>query len=162
MQQPIDTIVRDSREKRMLTSPQRTLGQMIALLEAMPRTSTDHRGTEWPKRVWFDFGRTYPVDLTSWRGSYAELALTFDYSGGIISRPGGPRTASEYPTADQLLEKLKAAVGATFQGYKGGGFIMSEDTPVWVAQRGDSGNTGVVGIRDPGYEVVIDTAWCEF
>lgn len=161
MQIWIDRMIETAREKRMQDSPQITLGEMIRRLEAIPPTY-ESGGAQHPKRVWFDFGRTYPVELQSWRGSYAELALTFDYDGRISRRYSEPWASPEYPTAEQVLAMLRNAVGNTFTGYKGGDFTMDESTPIWVANYGDSGNTGVVGVRDLKWEIVIDTAWCEF
>lgn len=56
---------------------------------------------------------------------------------------------------------LRSAVGAAFEGYKGGVFTMSRHTPVWVANYGNAGNTAVVGVRDLGYLVIIETAYVE-
>ena len=129
-----------------------TLGELIAALEALPLTFRT-RNTEHPKLIYFDFGRARPGRLESYRGSYAELSLTFRSDG-----------RSPYPTAVELLEMLRAATapGRTLAGYKGGEYRMMTDTPVWVAQWGESGYTAVVGVRDLGMEIVIDTAWCEF
>lgn len=152
MQQWIDTFVQSRRIDRMRGSPQLTLGQIIDRLESMPMTY-ESRGKTEPKFVWFAFGQTQPSDVMSWRGSYAELAISFVYDRHSLT--------SGMPAAT-LLQKLRDAVGATFTGYKGGDYVMESGTPVWVANYGDSGNTGIVGVRDMDYEIVIDTAWCEF
>lgn len=158
----VKSVIRAGRVHRMANSPQLTLGELIGRLEQIPPTFTNHRSVVETKRVWFDFGRTYPEQLASWRGSYAELSITFDYEGRITHQCGRPWTDPEYMPADRFLAMLRAAVGQTFQGYKGGDFTMAEDTPVWVANYGDTGNTGIVGVSDMGYEIVIETAWCEF
>jgi hypothetical protein len=50
----------------------------------------------------------------SWRGSYDELAFE----------------PVENTTVGQMLEDAKSAVGATYEGWKGGEFLMTLDTPV--------------------------------
>ena len=37
-----------------------------------------------------------------------------------------------------MLEHAKSALGATFQGYKGGDFTMNEYTDCWIAEYGTS------------------------
>lgn len=59
----------------------------------------------------------------SYRGDYSELAfeLVRDIPVGV------------------MLEKAKSAMGATYQGYKGGLYKMGEYTSVNLAEYGDSG-----------------------
>ena len=67
-----------------------------------------------------------PVGLgraISWRGVYAELA--FEPKAGA--------------TAGDVLKEARAAVGSTFEGYKGGEYVMDEDTLCHVDAYGDSG-----------------------
>lgn len=161
MQIWIDNLMKAERAKTLRTSPQITLGELIRRLEAIPPTYEGRAEVE-PKRVWFDFAGTYPVELQSWRGAYRELAITFDYEGRVAHRCNETSSSPKYPTAEAFLAMLRAAVGATLTGYKGGDFTMDEQTPVWVANHGDCGNTGVVGVKDTGYSVVIETGWCEF
>lgn len=148
-QKDIEALIANARTERMKTSRQLTLGDLIQQLEGLPLTF-DYNGKPHPKRVYFDFACTYPRRLDSWRGAYSELAITFAVGGGPA------------PSAPDFLAMLKGAIGATFPGYKGGEYTMGEDTPVWIANYGYSGNTGVVGVRDWDYQIVIDTAWCEF
>lgn len=148
------------RAEEMETSEQLTLGEMIRKLEAISLTYEDHTGETQPKLVWFDFAQTYPCQLSSWRGSYCELAIEFDYNGRLGGRPRPDE--AHHMEAPRLLAMLRSAIGATFTGYKGGDFVMGETTPVWVANYGDSGNTGVVGIRDDPCEIVIETGWCDY
>lgn len=61
--------------------------------------------------------------------------------------------------AHALRDDHLAKIGKTFTGYKGGDFEMSRRTPVWVANYGNAGNTGIVGIHDDGYSVIILTAY---
>lgn len=68
---------------------------------------------------------TTPVGLVephSYRGYYRDLAF----------EPGES-------TAGAVLEAARAALGATFEGYKGGDYVMGKSTPVWVASYGCCG-----------------------
>ena len=58
--------------------------------------------------------------------TYPELAIGFD--GAIHDRDES--TAREDITVAALLEILRGAVGKTFEGWKGGDFLMSEKTPL--------------------------------
>lgn len=59
----------------------------------------------------------------SYRGYYDELAFE-------------PVTNT---TVGAMLEAAKSALNQTFQGYKGGDYVMDEWTPVWLAQYGHCG-----------------------
>ena len=87
-----------------------------------------------------DSGLTVPLcGPDSYRGYYSDLA--FD--------------RGETPIAE-FVGLCKSAVGTTFEGYKGGYFIMSEDTPLWVAGYGDWG-PALMDVRVENGEVVIVT-----
>lgn len=49
-----------------------------------------------------------------------------------------------FPRGETPIEKFvalcEASVGKVFSGYKGGSFPMHEDTPLWLAEWGDTGN----------------------
>lgn len=60
------------------------------------------------------------VGVDSWRGDYSELAIG-DY--------GKPQAYS----AHELADVLKAAIGKTFEGYKGGDFVMNGCTGVHLS-----------------------------
>lgn len=60
----------------------------------------------------------------SYRGYYIDLA----FEQGEGTRP-----------AADLLAECKAAMGRVFCGYKGGDYVMSALTPVWVANYGCCG-----------------------
>lgn len=137
---------------------QMTLGEMIGAIERLPLTWIDHEGQVHPKDVLFDFSEAAPGHLMSWRGSYDELALTFN----------DPQRDAYYgyaiPTAESFLAMLRDALapGRTFGGWKGGEYQMTTETPVWVAPWGQSSRTAVVGVREAEFnEIIIDTAWCE-
>jgi len=113
------------------------LGELIKKLEAMPQDAN----------VYFDFGRLVPHGVDSYRGYYDHLAIGFG--------DGSPTKVAT------LLKELKAAVGKTFQGYKGGDFRMSEDTPVWVANYGRTSDTTVAEVKHLGWCVVLFTTLIE-
>lgn len=60
----------------------------------------------------------------SYRGYYSDLA--FAPAEGTVK-------------AGELLQSCKAVMGREFSGYKGGDFLMGENTPVWVAHYGSCG-----------------------
>lgn len=138
LQTMIDNALKAERQETLKSSPQLTLGELISKLEKVEKDSVTVR---------FDFEYIRPSGIDSWRGSYEELALSFDLEGSI--------------TVKELLVILKDAVGKTFTGYKGGEFLMSKHTPIWVANYGNSGSTGVVDVIDEKYEVILKTDICE-
>ena len=58
----------------------------------------------------------------SWRGSYDELAFE----------------PAENVTVGEMLRDARAALGATYEGYKGGEFAMGEWTEVHISNFGSS------------------------
>jgi hypothetical protein len=154
MQEYIDNACAAARQKTLADSDQLTLGEIILKLEPIVKDqeiiiSNDNQTEE--ALVVYDFEYLFPTMIDSWRGSYSELALNFS-----CYEDSKPMTVSEF------LELLKKTVGKEFTGYKGGEYIMSKHTPIWVAQCGNSGNTAVVEIVDNGYEVVLITGYREF
>ncbi len=74
--------------------------------------------------------------IASYRGWYDHLAIAWR-----------PLEAGGFVTADLLRDSLKKAVGFTFASYKGGGYTMRADTPVWVDNWGEATSTAIVGIE---------------
>lgn len=72
--------------------------------------------------------------LASWRGSYSELTIC----------EGGTQTLGE------LIADLEAAIGKTFEGYKGGDFTMSRHSLVYADPFGEYIGVCIVGgvVRD--------------
>jgi len=70
----------------------------------------------------------------SYRGYYCDLA--FEASENSVS-------------VGEQLEVCHEAMGKVFEGYKGGDFMMGENTPVWVAYYGDVG-LRLVEVKDDG------------
>lgn len=154
LQTYLNKMLQISRDKSFENSPQITLGELIKQIEEVG-AKREINGED--KTICFDFGYSYPTTLDSWRGSYNELALGYKFTG----RGNYDENFTE-PTAESLLTELKSAIGKVYTGWKGGEFIMNENTPLWVSNPGDACNTGIIGILDKGYELVIITAYCEF
>jgi hypothetical protein len=148
MQTYLDNAMVARREERMKTSDQLTLGEMILKIEPLLKKQPEIKeryGDE--ADVYFDFEYLKPTGIGSWRGIYAELALEFD----------GEKTM----TVIEFHKMLKECIGKTFTGYKGGEFTMGKNTPVWVANYGNAGNTAVIDIVDNEYNVIIMTGYRE-
>lgn len=89
-----------------------TLGELIARL----RQEVDHT-----RRVKVGFHEPH-----SYRGYYEQLA--FELATDV--------------TIAEMLAAAESALGATYQGWKGGDYTMTDYTDVWlVAERGDCGET---------------------
>lgn len=146
---PLRLAVKAMRTEVFQQTPQWTLGQLIDALRNVDASDDCD--------VSFAFGYFVPTTCASWRGSYDEIAI-----GYALNDSGGR------PTLKDFLSHLRSCVGKEFTGWKGGTFTMDVDTPVWVAEPGDSGNTGVIGIRrevganGKAYRVHIRTDYCEF
>ncbi len=111
------------------------LGELIERLEAFPHQDAIVR---------FSDGRK-PYEFHSWRGDYAQLTLSEGY-GNIETFDGVP--SPKWPvTVGELLIKATRAVGAKFQGWKGGDFTMSVDSPVWADEPGCCDCYAIVGWR---------------
>src|ERR1019366_1906545 len=94
------------------------------------------------KHVRFEFAGYAPERLSSYRGYYEDLAIV-------------PNEASI--TVLMFREMLLKAVGETFEGYKGGGFVMHRRSRVWVAPVGTSSGTAITGILNDDYTVWLQT-----
>lgn len=118
---------------------QLNLGEIIDLLEAWPKPEDACR---------FDFGDMEPVDLISYRGSYDQLAITY-------------RDGVDYPnpTVIHVLEMLRAAVGKEFSGYKGGEYVMTAKTPVWIANYSRTSGTFITGCVADHHHFVFRTSY---
>lgn len=65
------------------------------------------------------------TDPHSYRGYYDQLA--FEPKANV--------------TVNQMLTEAKSAIGQTFIGYKGGGFLMMKSTNVWLAEYSCTGES---------------------
>lgn len=80
-------------------------------------------------KVFFDATDTGPTGPHSYRGYYSDLAF----------ESGAPPTVAEFKTT------VNGTIGETYEGYKGGDFVMAGDTPLWSASYGCTGRA-IVGI----------------
>lgn len=110
-----------------------TLGQIIDTLKRKEPT----------EEVRFDFVYFRPTTLRSWRGDYSQLSLGYAHDS--------PKTT----TVAELLAECEAAVGKTFQGWKGGDYTMNERTRVYVGNSGEGAGTAIVDIIDGTYLVLV-------
>lgn len=122
-----------------------TVGELITLLKAVKETT---------RPVVFDKGKYWPTYLDSWRGAYDELAIAYSDSERTLS-------------CHTFLKILRAVIGATRQGYKGGIFRMGKNTPLWVANYGECSawrrnERGVVGMKEKKHVVSILTKKMEY
>lgn len=88
----------------------------------------------------------YPGMPDSYRGYYDDLAFA----------PTG-----EPITCDELLKRCKLALNSTYQGYKGGDFVMSEDTPLWLSAYGINSQIAIVAVEHVGDSLVLKTKQIE-
>jgi hypothetical protein len=82
----------------------------------------------------------YPTDFDSYRGYYCDLALGYTTTRDEIEN---------CLKVSDLLKKAKNCLGKEFIGYKGGEFIMSKDTPLWISNYGEVSDTVIGEIREP-------------
>ena len=97
-------------------TPIKTIGEVILLLERQPRLNI----------VKFDFIPFNPSRLISYRGYYEDICISYEH--------GGPEQTVAF-----MLASFKSALGQEFTGYKGGKFLMTNRTVVWVAPYGECG-----------------------
>lgn len=109
-----------------------TLGKLIDGLREAPSDMS----------VRFDFPDTAPGLADSYRGYYEDLAF---------------EPVTEPRTVEQVLSQAMLAVGNTFTGYKGGDFLMKEDTPLWVSSYGASSGCAIIGLKIDEGGVVLTT-----
>lgn len=154
IQEYLEAATKKMREASFANSSQLTLGELLALLEKIP---TEYGSDKSPVSIEFDFGSAYPTGFSSWRGAYAEVAINYQLSGY-----DGNDVQFDSKDLKDFVTELRETIGKTFTGWKGGDFTMTADTPVWVANGGNVGNTGVVGVRNDDYTVVLQTWYCEY
>ena len=109
-----------------------TLGGLIKQLESLSPTLM----------VKFDWNGGYPYQEMSYRGYYSDLA--FDWRESPVVAVAG------------LLNISRRALGRAYTGYKGGDFVMNEQTPLWAAPYGDTGRA-IMGLEVTENVVVLKT-----
>lgn len=145
-----NAVCKAMRDKSFKDSPQISLGELISEIEKHDLKTNSGE----IKTICFDFGTAIPTKLDSYRGYYDELALGYKLSG--YDNDSGHFDECK---ADEFLKHLKSAIGKEYTGWKGGDYIMNENTPLWVANPGNCGDTIIVGVLDKGYTFIILTAF---
>lgn len=108
-----------------------TLGGLIEALEAAPAKAV----------VTFSDGQR-PREMCSYRGYYSDLAIS---------------CGSKPMTAKGLLSIARAALNAEFTGYKGGEFMMMEETPLWRSEYGHDSGEAIISADVMQGGVVLHT-----
>lgn len=111
-----------------------TLGGLINFLQAGATPSN--------ALVFYDAARNVgPGEEMSYRGYYSDLAFQDD----------------EPPTAQRFLDRCIGALGGAYDGYKGGAFIMGEDTPLWRSEYGVASGIAIIGAEVRDSNIVLKT-----
>lgn len=110
-----------------------TLGELLDWLASLPPDN----------EIVFDFCQFSPGEMNSSRGDYSKLAISW-LNGKTV-------------TAQELLNRYRPMVGATFQGYKGGNYTMDRDTQVWVDEWGSWTGTAITGLDRGEHQSIIRT-----
>ena len=76
--------------------------------------------------------RLFVRDLISYRGYYSDLAFE------PIGEPGA------ITTAGALYQACDEALGKTYEGYKGGEYLMESSTPLWISPYGLSDGRAIL------------------
>ena len=95
--------------------------------------------------VYFDWCRLNPGRFCSYRGYYEDLALGFEDS------------RYKSVTVGELLQACEEIEGKILEGWKGGDYKMTRETPVWVANSGQSTGWAIVGVDVDEYRVILKT-----
>lgn len=149
----INKIVEQDRIRRFKDNEQLSLGELIDKLKDCIDINKDN------KKVVFDFEYAFPTGLNIWRGSYSELSINYSFNGYDNDYHYNDKEPLEI---NEFIKLCQESIGKVYHGWKGGEYTMTEDTPLWVANSGNSGNTAVIDIFDNGYEVVIITKWMDY
>jgi hypothetical protein len=96
-----------------------TLGGLVKVLEDKPADLL----------VEYDNGSS-PSGPESYRGYYCDLSFP---------------PSSTPITVAELLREARDAIGSTFEGYKGGDFVMRENTPLWASPYGSANGVAIMG-----------------
>jgi hypothetical protein len=129
-----------------------TLSELIEKLENLELTKENGE----KKTVRFDFGSAIPIEVSSWRGVYNQLALSYELTGR------DDYNGQQETFVNDLIATLKKAYQIEFQGYKGGSYRMNDDTYVWVSNWGRADLSEITDVYDAGYEIVIITSFSIF
>ena len=110
-----------------------TLGDLVSALEkADPDAWVIYDTTE----------ESAPSAPQSYRGYYCDLSF--------------PPSSTPIKVRE-LLNEARDAIGSTFEGYKGGDYRMSSDTPLWASPYGSANGVGIMDVKTIGGRVVLIT-----
>jgi hypothetical protein len=101
-----------------------SLGQLIYSLEGISPLTY----------VSYDWWGMKPTTIQSYRGYYEDIALGVTQDGLAT-------------TAQQLLAECRKALGADFEGYKGGRYRATEDTGLWASEYGQVSDIIITGLN---------------
>jgi hypothetical protein len=132
------------------------LGKLISHLENMPNrelpirfkvlnpnfVNVSNLPSRWPSIASLD--DAYPHEFMSYRGFYERLGL--DVSKDVPT------------TVGRFMELCKAQVNKSYHGYKGGEFVMTEDTRIHIAPFGTTSDFIIVGVLEVDMEVLLFVA----
>lgn len=122
------------------------LGQLIEALEIIAKKPKGEYGLPGKDRgVRFEMYSIVPTHLMSYRGYYDQIAVGYD----MEDRP------QETVTVEVFLALCKKALGQIFTGYKGGDFVMTADTKVWVANYGHCDGLVLDHVEDNDVWVIL-------
>lgn len=121
-----------------MTDKPMNLGDLIDKLEAVIDKDIP---------IFFQFGHIAPGYFLSYRGSYEELALWVKERGAV--------------SCEDFLSECKSTLGDTFEGYKGGEFLMTRETPIHIADYGEATNTVLLDVINKEYWVELVTGEIE-
>ncbi len=113
MQAVVDNWSEKWRQERSRT--QMTLGSLIKRLEELMAAD------EWGMQLYLPICNPH-----AYRGYYSDLAFETGRESAAL-------------TIENTLALCRGSLGQGFTGYKGGTYIMAEDTPVWLASWGCCG-----------------------
>lgn len=130
IQKLVDTMSEEDR--RLRSSYHVTLGELI----------DDLRQADSDMVVYIDDSKFSPGKEMSYRGYYSDLA--FDAS-------------STAKRVSELLDQTERALDSTYTGYKGGEYVMGQDTPLWISGYGRASGNAVVSIQADGDHVSLIT-----
>lgn len=86
--------------------------------------------------------------VNSYRGYYSDLAIEF-YNVQYSTKE------RDIVTVGDILKTLKDALHETFEGYKGGEYVMEEDTPLWLGYYGESSGLAILGVETTKHGVTL-------
>ena len=129
IQQLLDVMSEQDRQQR--TNYHLTLGQLIDKLQSFDQYGVVFHDETQPHEYLFD----------SYRGYYSDLAMTYEPS-------------KSHQQVNDLLFQANLALNNTYEGYKGGDYVMTADTPLWLANWGETSDIAIVDVCEIGIQYV--------